>query len=82
MEEEEEEEEIDIEIGCPTDVKHVTHIGLDGSATTDPMKGWENLISSDLISIPSVSWHHQFDLSMATQPNDTPDHLVLKASAT
>lgn len=77
-----EEEEMDIEIGCPTDVKHVTHIGLDGSATTDPTKGWDNLISPDLISVPTFSWHHQFDLSMAPQPNHTPDNLVLKASTT
>jgi hypothetical protein len=35
--------EREMEIGCPTDVKHVTHIGLDGSTTTNPVKGWENL---------------------------------------
>ncbi|XP_015962367.1 CRIB domain-containing protein RIC4-like isoform X1 [Arachis duranensis] len=29
-----EEEEPEMEIGYPTDVKHVTHIGLDGSTTT------------------------------------------------
>lgn len=41
-----EEEEIAIEIGLPTDVKHVTHIGWDGcSANSDHLvKGcrWDN----------------------------------------
>ncbi|KAM5561892.1 CRIB domain-containing protein RIC4 [Rosa sericea] len=63
---EEEQLEMDMEIGCPTDVKHVTHIGLDGSAsaaTTDPIpKGsWDDLISP-------VSWR-QFELSRPSQPD-------------
>ncbi|XP_062005130.1 CRIB domain-containing protein RIC4 [Rosa rugosa] len=64
--EEEEELEMDMEIGCPTDVKHVTHIGLDGSAsaaTTDPIHKdcWDDLISP-------VSWR-QFELSRPSQPD-------------
>ncbi|MCE2055289.1 rop-interactive crib motif-containing protein 4 [Datura stramonium] len=31
---EEEEEEMGMEIGLPTDVKHVAHIGIDGATTT------------------------------------------------
>ncbi|MED6224359.1 CRIB domain-containing protein [Stylosanthes scabra] len=31
-----EELDMDMEIGCPTDVQHVTHIGLDGITTTPP----------------------------------------------
>ncbi|XP_071723167.1 CRIB domain-containing protein RIC4-like [Rutidosis leptorrhynchoides] len=41
----EEEEEVEMEIGFPTDVKHVTHIGLDGTTTTindNFVKGWDD----------------------------------------
>eukprot|EP00262_Sarcandra_glabra_P013139 TRINITY_DN3578_c0_g1_i2.p1 TRINITY_DN3578_c0_g1~~TRINITY_DN3578_c0_g1_i2.p1 ORF type:complete len:113 (-),score=23.29 TRINITY_DN3578_c0_g1_i2:35-373(-) len=34
------EEVGEMEIGFPTDVKHVTHIGWDGSTTTSTMKNW------------------------------------------
>ncbi|WCJ38842.1 CRIB domain-containing protein RIC4 [Euphorbia peplus] len=55
---EEEMEELEMEIGVPTDVKHVTHIGWDGPSSSsssssnniNPIKGWENLISPELIS--------------------------------
>ncbi|XP_048424479.1 CRIB domain-containing protein RIC4-like [Pyrus x bretschneideri] len=52
--------EMDMEIGCPTDVKHVTHIGWDASAsaasaTTDPVRGWDNLVSPDLLSVSPLS---------------------------
>ncbi|KAJ9169276.1 hypothetical protein P3X46_017484 [Hevea brasiliensis] len=42
------EEELEMEIGVPTDVKHVTHIGWDGSENNNPLQGWDNLISSEL----------------------------------
>ena len=63
---------MDMEIGGPTDVKHVTHIGWDGSTTNDDaIKGWENLISPELLSAPMPSvpnWRQSFDLiSMAKQ---------------
>ncbi|KAK4835422.1 hypothetical protein QYF36_009561 [Acer negundo] len=72
--EEMEEMEKEMEIGFPTDVKHVTHIGLDGSSSTtnnnnnNPIKGWENLISPQLLTttLPSVSLD-QFELAMAAQ---------------
>ncbi|KAL0403368.1 UNVERIFIED_CONTAM: CRIB domain-containing protein RIC4 [Sesamum radiatum] len=38
-----EEQEMVMEIGFPTDVKHVTHIGLDGCASSILSKGWNNL---------------------------------------
>ncbi|XP_058739967.1 CRIB domain-containing protein RIC4-like isoform X2 [Vicia villosa] len=41
-EELEEEMDMDMEIGCPTDVQHVTHIGWDGVTTS----------FADLLSIP------------------------------
>ncbi len=59
-------EELDMEIGGPTDVKHVTHIGWDGSATPNPIMGWDNLISPELLSLPSVSLE-QFELSRDRQ---------------
>lgn len=61
------EEEIEeMEIGYPTDVKHVTHIGFDGSnkINNNPMiKSWDN---SKSLSFPSISIQ-QFELAMATQ---------------
>ncbi|PON95596.1 CRIB domain containing protein [Trema orientale] len=72
-EEEMEEEEKEMEIGFPTDVKHVTHIGLDGSTTTNPVKGMgmsmglENLNNPpEVLSFPTISLK-QFELAMAAQ---------------
>ncbi|XP_041010155.1 CRIB domain-containing protein RIC4-like [Juglans microcarpa x Juglans regia] len=74
--EENEEMEKEMEIGYPTDVKHVTHIGLDGSTTTNPAKGWENLTAPEIISFPSISLR-QFEFAMAAQADHEPDDLVL-----
>lgn len=60
------EMEMEMEIGCPTDVKHVTHIGWDGSATNNPMQGWGNLATPDLLSVQSVPWT-KFNLPPAPQ---------------
>ncbi|KAH7521465.1 hypothetical protein FEM48_Zijuj07G0036500 [Ziziphus jujuba var. spinosa] len=40
--------------------------GLDGSATTNPIRGWENLNAPELLSFPSISFK-QFELAMAAQ---------------
>lgn len=59
-----EEVDMDMEIGCPTDVQHVTHIGWDGVATSctdhqhQPMKGWDALIPPELLSLSSQSLQH------------------------
>uniref|UniRef100_A0A803R434 CRIB domain-containing protein n=1 Tax=Cannabis sativa TaxID=3483 RepID=A0A803R434_CANSA len=88
--EEMEELEMDMEIGGPTDVKHVTHIGWDGSTThNDAVKGWENLISPDLLNndIDVVPWTSSFQFpSMATthphnNNNNNQPPLVIKGSA-
>ncbi|GMN70549.1 hypothetical protein TIFTF001_039593 [Ficus carica] len=71
--EEIEEIEREIEIGYPTDVKHVTHIGLDGSRTTNPVKGWENLNPPEVFSFPSIPIK-QFELAMAAQSQDQQPH--------
>ncbi|KAL7177038.1 hypothetical protein ACSBR2_030382 [Camellia fascicularis] len=77
-----EEMEMEMEIGFPTDVKHVTHIGWDGTTTTtnttnNPIKGsWENLTAPEILSFPSISMR-QFELAMAAQVNDGPPHMCL-----
>lgn len=59
-----------MEIGYPTDVKHVTHIGLDGSSTTNThIKGWENLKAPEILSFPTISLR-QFELAMAAQAHE------------
>ncbi|GAB4835388.1 CRIB domain-containing protein [Ancistrocladus abbreviatus] len=76
---EDEMEELGMEmvIGCPTDVKHVTHIGWDGSSmNTNPIMGWDNLITPELLSDPhpatAFSPFNQLQLSMAAPENDSP----------
>jgi len=58
--------EAEMEIGFPTDVKHVTHIGIDGSTITNNVKGWDNLKAPELLSLSPISFK-QFELAMATQ---------------
>ncbi|KAK1411090.1 hypothetical protein QVD17_37634 [Tagetes erecta] len=65
---EEIEMEKELEIGYPTDVKHVTHIGYDGSMTTNPVKNWENIETPEINSFPSISLQ-QFEHAMAAQSN-------------
>lgn len=69
--------EMEMEIGLPTDVKHVTHIGWDGSTTTNPpVKGsnWDiNTLKAqpEILSFPAISLR-QFELAMAAQAADPP----------
>ncbi|XP_030460817.1 CRIB domain-containing protein RIC4-like isoform X1 [Syzygium oleosum] len=63
-----EEIEKELEIGYPTDVKHVTHIGLDGSTHTDPVKEWQNLNTPEILAFPSLSLR-QFEFAMTAQTN-------------
>ncbi|KAF9670416.1 hypothetical protein SADUNF_Sadunf13G0066000 [Salix dunnii] len=61
------EEIKEMEIGLPTDVKHVTHIGWDATApTSNPVHGWDNLISPELLSLQSGTLR-QFELAIAAQ---------------
>ncbi|KAK8682408.1 hypothetical protein V6N13_054796 [Hibiscus sabdariffa] len=73
-----EEVTAEMEIGYPTDVKHVTHIGLDGTTTTttssnNPLKGWQDFSPTDhnFIAFPSISLR-QFGLAMAAQTQTRP----------
>ncbi|KAK9062494.1 hypothetical protein SSX86_019681 [Deinandra increscens subsp. villosa] len=68
---EEIEMEIELEIGYPTDVKHVTHIGYDGSMTTNPMKSWDKIETPEIHSFPSISLK-QFEKAMASQSEIPP----------
>ncbi|XP_043719401.1 CRIB domain-containing protein RIC4-like [Telopea speciosissima] len=71
----------EMEIGFPTDVKHVTHIGWDGSgATTNPLKGWDNLKAPEMVSLPNISLR-QFELAMAAQADNAPPPLVINSSS-
>ncbi|KAL8491901.1 hypothetical protein ACS0TY_023483 [Phlomoides rotata] len=59
--------EKEMEIGFPTDVKHVTHIGSDGSTTINQVSNWgNNLKASEILSFPSISLQ-QFEIAMAAQ---------------
>ncbi|XVF84540.1 hypothetical protein PTKIN_Ptkin17bG0045100 [Pterospermum kingtungense] len=66
-----EEVTAEMEIGYPTDVKHVTHIGLDGTTTNNPVKGWEDFNKPEIIAFPSISLR-QFELAMAAQSQNGP----------
>ncbi|KAL9233509.1 hypothetical protein vseg_008497 [Gypsophila vaccaria] len=75
-EDEMEELGMDMEIGCPTDVKHVTHIGWDNLASTTPFLEWGMDITPSSITHPTTSPTRatlkQFD-EVATAPeNDCP----------
>ncbi|MED6174571.1 hypothetical protein PIB30_070278 [Stylosanthes scabra] len=71
-----EEEEGEMEIGYPTDVKHVTHIGLDGSTATNNInnnivKGWDNNNNNppnapEFLCLSPISIK-QFELAMNAQ---------------
>lgn len=75
------EGEAGMEIGCPTDIKHVTHIGLDGCATSILSKGWNNLTQPPDHEDQSPNLPQNFSLQMpfeqllmATQTDtDTPN---------
>ncbi|KAK9671359.1 hypothetical protein RND81_12G024700 [Saponaria officinalis] len=64
---EENDENDEMEIGYPTDVKHLTHIGWDGSTTVSkPCNEWNDLNPSEIVSFPSISLK-QFEAAMAQQ---------------
>ncbi|KAK4782264.1 hypothetical protein SAY86_016366 [Trapa natans] len=63
-----EDDEIEMDIGFPTDVKHVTHIGFDGSTMANSMTSWDNLSTQmphEILTFPVLS-PRQFELGMAT----------------
>lgn len=55
----EEDKEDDIQIGFPTDVKHVAHIGWDGPAVDSP--SWVGIIILLLMN--------EYEISIIVEPN-------------
>ncbi|RWW28099.1 hypothetical protein BHE74_00043590 [Ensete ventricosum] len=70
-EEEEEEEEVVMEIGFPTDVQHVAHVGWDGFHGVSAMN-WVK--GPELLPFPSLSMRQLEVVAMATQTGFPPPH--------
>ncbi|CAL4993431.1 unnamed protein product [Urochloa decumbens] len=65
--EDDEDDDMDagIEIGFPTDVQHVAHIGLDGSTSvSSSLRGLEG--ARELLSLSNLTTLEQFELAMAS----------------
>ncbi|KAJ8557446.1 hypothetical protein K7X08_003071 [Anisodus acutangulus] len=69
----EEDQEMGMEIGLPTDVKHVTHIGIDGDAATSILNStrtnWDyhlNLKSPSNFPFANMATHSPNNTPMAT----------------
>ncbi|KAG2557637.1 CRIB domain-containing protein RIC4-like [Panicum virgatum] len=70
-----------IEIGFPTDVQHVAHIGLDGSTNLSSLRGLEG--ARDLLPLSNLTTLQQFELavaSLAAAPSTDRDGVLDKAS--
>ncbi|THU43957.1 hypothetical protein C4D60_Mb02t02330 [Musa balbisiana] len=70
-EEEEEEEEVVMEIGFPTDVQHVAHVGWDGFHGVSAMN-WVK--GPEFLPLPSLSMRQLEVAAMATQTGFPPPH--------
>ncbi|KAG0453658.1 hypothetical protein HPP92_024962 [Vanilla planifolia] len=62
---EEEEEEVKMDIGYPTDVQHVAHIGCEGFKNLESMKNLDK--ATEVFPLSSLSLK-QLELAMASQP--------------
>lgn len=51
-----EDKDKDMQIGFPTDVKHVAHIGSDGPETNMP--SWVWFVRTFILILPTVYIHH------------------------
>ena len=70
-----------IEIGFPTDVQHVAHIGLDGSTNLSSLRGLEG--ARDLLPLSNLTTLQQFELAMASlaaAPSTDRDGVLDRAS--
>uniref|UniRef100_A0A0E0R8A1 CRIB domain-containing protein n=1 Tax=Oryza rufipogon TaxID=4529 RepID=A0A0E0R8A1_ORYRU len=63
-EDDEDEDSMNIEIGFPTDVQHVAHIGLDGSSSMSSLRGLQEE-ARELLSMSSLTME-QFEFAMAS----------------
>ncbi|URE47561.1 rop-interactive crib motif-containing protein 4 [Musa troglodytarum] len=64
------DDEVEMEIGFPTDVQHVAHIGCDGFL--DSMSGNKNWDRAPPELLPLPSPTHQFELAVAAQAGAPP----------
>ena len=82
-EDDEKDDDMDagIEIGFPTDVQHVAHIGLDGSTNLSSLRGLEG--ARDLLPLSNLTTLEQFELAMASlaaAPSTDRDGVLDRAS--
>ncbi|KAJ8470315.1 hypothetical protein OPV22_024658 [Ensete ventricosum] len=70
--EEEEEVVVEMEIGFPTDVQHVAHIGWDGFSGMSTMKSWGR--APECLSLPNSFSLNPLELAMAAQAGAPPPH--------
>uniref|UniRef100_A0A0D9XRZ3 CRIB domain-containing protein n=1 Tax=Leersia perrieri TaxID=77586 RepID=A0A0D9XRZ3_9ORYZ len=63
-EDEDDDMDINIEIGFPTDVQHVAHIGLDGSSNISSLRGLQEE-ARELLSMSNLTME-QFEFAMAS----------------
>uniref|UniRef100_A0A804K1B0 CRIB domain-containing protein n=1 Tax=Musa acuminata subsp. malaccensis TaxID=214687 RepID=A0A804K1B0_MUSAM len=72
----EEDEEVEMEIGFPTDVQHVTHIGCDGSRTIITLHNRDG--APEFLSLPALTLEEfvagNSDIVAA---NESPEHVLL-----
>ncbi|CAL9060007.1 unnamed protein product [Musa banksii] len=67
----EEDEEVEMEIGFPTDVQHVAHIGCDGfNSSMSSNKNWDR--APELLPLPSPM--QQYELAVAAQAGAPPPY--------
>jgi hypothetical protein len=69
----EEDDDEGIEIGFPTDVQHVAHIGLDGSTNVSSLRGLDEG-ARELLSLSSLTTLEQFELAMASLAAPSREH--------
>jgi hypothetical protein len=71
--EEDDDDDEGIEIGFPTDVQHVAHIGLDGSTNVSSLRGLDEG-ARELLSLSSLTTLEQFELAMASLAAPSREH--------
>lgn len=73
-EDDDDDEDVAMEIGFPTDVQHVAHIGWDGFSSVGSKKSsWDKSHPDQLLPFPSFSLK-QFELAMAAQAGGPASH--------
>lgn len=63
--------QMEMEIGLPTDVKHVAHVGFDGSVTSES-DNHGNIMPSDFLDFCPISFAHLEERLAMCVPIDAP----------